>query len=76
MTDTPGVTITLKDIYDKVETMSVKIDRIATTHDVHAQTIDDHEGRIRDLEKMVWKASGVATVLGIIGSTIVQLVIK
>lgn len=83
MSDPHTVTITLRDVYEDMQAqgkvlaaMDKKLDSITETNRTHSDAIDDHENRIRDLEKMVWKASGLATVFGIVGSTIVQLVIK
>lgn len=83
MTDSHGMTITLRDVYEDVRAqkellqhMSAKIDKIATTHDVHSSKLDDHESRIRDLEKLVWRASGIAAFIGAAAGTVVNLLVK
>lgn len=76
MSDPHGMTITLRDIYEKVEVISVKVDKIATTHDVHTDKLDDHETRIRDLERLVWRASGIAAFIGAAAGTVVNLLVK
>lgn len=49
-----------------VENLDKKIDKI----------IDDHEGRIRSLEKLVWRASGAATVIGALGGGLIGYLTK
>jgi hypothetical protein len=38
--------------------------------------LSDHEMRIRLVEKRVWTASGIASVLGMIGGYLIQYLIK
>lgn len=35
--------------------------------------VDDHEQRLRDLEKRVWSAAGIATVAGVVISQIIGM---
>lgn len=44
--------------------IAVALARIETKLDAAIAAKDDHEGRIRSLEKLVWRAAGAATVLG------------
>lgn len=74
-----GFTVTLKDVYDMMvaqgETLAslhARLDNTITRHDVHSDLLEDHENRLRDMEKMVWKASGAATLLSIFGSYIIN----
>lgn len=61
MTDSATV-ITLREVYDEV--MAVKA--TLSTQNVGAlqRDLDDHEARIRSLEKWVWRASGLAALAG------------
>lgn len=56
--------ITLREVYDLL--VDVRDDVIAIKKDIEATTkkADDLEARIRGLEKLWWKASGVAAALG------------
>ena len=65
------VVITLKDVYDAMveqgktlESVHSRIDRVAMKHESHAQWFDDHEQRLRDLEKFRWQAAGIASIVG------------
>ena len=61
MTESTTV-ITLREVYDEV--MAVKA--TLSTQNVGAlqRDVDDHEARIRNLEKWVWRASGLAALAG------------
>lgn len=83
MTDPNGVTITLRDVYDDLRAqremlarMNSKLDGIAATDKTHTLTLADHEDRIRDLEKLVWRASGIAAFIGAATGTVVNLLVK
>jgi len=65
-----GFTVTIRDVYDKLVdqekvmgSMHSRLDTLASRHTAHDQWLDDHEGRIRNLERLVWKASGIASFL-------------
>lgn len=65
-----GFTVTIRDVYDKVVkqgevlgSMHARLDGIVAEHASHGQRLDDHELRIRNIEKLVWKASGIASFL-------------
>lgn len=59
--------ITVREVYDAV--MSLRQDLQHTP-----RMVDDHEERIRDLERKVWGAAGIATVLGVVISQIITLI--
>lgn len=56
--------ITVREVYDAV--MSLRQDLQHTP-----RMVDDHEERIRDLERKVWGAAGIATVLGVVISQLI-----
>lgn len=56
--------ITVREVYDAV--MSLRQDLQHTP-----RMVDDHEERIRDLERKVWGAAGIATVLGVVISQVI-----
>ena len=65
------VVITLKDVYmatieqSKILTaLHGRLDIVVTKHQSHDEWFDDHEQRIRDLEKFRWQAVGIASVVG------------
>jgi hypothetical protein len=58
------------------EEMPVLLARIETKLDMALARSDDHEGRIRKLEKAVWLAAGFAAAGGgLIGTVVTQMVI-
>jgi hypothetical protein len=59
--------ITVREVYDAV--ISLRNDLQHTP-----RMVDDHEERIRDLERKVWGAAGIATVLGVVISQVITLI--
>lgn len=59
--------ITLKDIFDKLQKIAedVIVLRQEASHSV--ALADDHERRIRAIERRIWALPSIATVLGVIG---------
>ena len=49
--------ITLREVYDIVQELKFELAHIP-------RIADDHEKRIRNLERLIWSLSGVATLLG------------
>lgn len=67
MTPDPSTArITVREVYDAV--MSLRNELQHTP-----RMVDDHEQRLRDLEKRVWSAAGIATVLGVVISQIISM---
>ena len=62
--DPTSARITVREVYDAV--MQLRQDLQHTP-----RMVDDHEARIRDLERKVWGAAGIATVLGVVISQII-----
>lgn len=77
MADTGAVEITLKDVYDAVGDLAKEVAALQTTIAVRDEAdsavkkkVDDHESRLRLVERRVWTAIGMALAL----PTIFQLV--
>jgi hypothetical protein len=67
MTPDPSTArITVREVYDAV--MSLRNELQHTP-----RMVDDHEQRLRDLEKRVWSAAGIATVSGVIISQLISM---
>jgi len=50
---------------------------IKTTLQIFVTKIEDHENRLRDVERKVWRAAGAASILGVlVGSLIAPYVNK
>lgn len=49
--------ITLREVYDIVQELKFELAHIP-------RIADDHEKRIRNLERLIWSLSGLATLLG------------
>lgn len=52
-----GTEITLREVYDIVQELKYELAHIP-------RIADDHEKRIRNLERLIWSLSGLATLLG------------
>lgn len=60
---TPATTeVTLDEVYRLL--IEVREDVITLKATNSAKTVDDHEARIRSLEKWIWRASGISAVAG------------
>jgi len=66
MTDeTPGtVVITTREIYDTLLGIREDLRGMSTTLPNHKDMLDDHESRIRSLERAKYWIAGVAAVMG------------
>lgn len=58
-----GAEVTIREIYDKVQEISTKMDVLATRFHAGEQKTEDHESRIRALERRVWVATGSSAML-------------
>lgn len=58
------------------ETTDVRLARIETKIDLFLLRSDDHETRLRALERKVWVAAGAATALGGAAGTVAQMLGK
>lgn len=66
------VVITLKEVYEaqkeqgRIQTeISSKLDRLLDKHDRIDERVEDHESRMRTLEKRVWSIPSIATLIAI-----------
>ncbi|MFD9792352.1 hypothetical protein ACFWXK_15535 [Streptomyces sp. NPDC059070] len=66
------MTITARDIYLELRTLSIEVQRIGQTMDGNAHRLDDHETRIRGVER--WKYAISASVVTSTASALVALV--
>ncbi|GAA0579430.1 hypothetical protein GCM10010394_04980 [Streptomyces crystallinus] len=66
------VTITARDIYGELRVLSIEVQRIGQVMDSNANRLDDHETRIRGIEK--WRYAISASVITSTASAIVALV--
>ncbi|MGP6170632.1 hypothetical protein ACTU6V_05425 [Microbacterium sp. A204] len=71
--DSPAV-ITLREVYDLVQEVRSEVALLKTTE--LTKDVDDHEQRIRGLERWIWRASGIAAALGALGGTAVSQIIQ
>lgn len=60
---TSGAEISTREIYDEVRSISTKLDHLSTRFDAVVKDQDDHERRIRILERRLWLATGASAVL-------------
>jgi len=61
--------ITLREVYDIVQELKYDLAHIP-------RIADDHEKRIRNLEKLTWSLSGLATILGASLSQLISFLLK
>ena len=83
MTDPLGpVVITAREIYDQLvrvadalATLTTRIDRVAERHDETKRDVDDHEARLRSLERSRWPLPSLAAVVSLaaLGLSVVML---
>ncbi|WP_344069382.1 hypothetical protein [Streptomyces crystallinus] len=66
------MTITARDIYGELRVLSIEVQRIGQVMDSNANRLDDHETRIRGIEK--WRYAISASVITSTASAIVALV--
>jgi len=60
--------ITLREVYDLVLEVRSEVALLKTTELKH--DVEDHETRIRALERWIWRASGIAAAIGATGGYI------
>lgn len=57
MPEEPTARITLREVYDAVQSLKAELSQLP-------KIAEDHEDRIRELERRVWSFAGLATILG------------
>ena len=70
--DSPAI-ITIREVYDLVLEVRQEVALLKTTE--LTKDVDDHEARIRSLEKWVWRAGGIAAAIGAAGGAVASQVI-
>ena len=74
------VRVTLRDVYDKAEklalesaTINAKLDLYIGLNTAKDTKVDDHENRIRTIERWVYALPGMAVILSVAGLVIAVL---
>lgn len=57
----PAVQITLREIYDQLVCMRSAVERLVSL----ADTVDDHEGRLRIMERRVWSIPSASLLISL-----------
>jgi|GEM_PF-5259689 len=73
---TSDIKLIQKDIKYIKERFGTERDHFDEIAGIHSDKVDDHEDRIRSIEKVMYKGLGAAVVLSMIISAIISLVIK
>lgn len=83
MNDSNVVNITLREVWESqqeqgklLHQMHSDLKRSLDSHDRVRDMVDDHEDRIRSIERRVWQASGAAALIGATLGTLVNLLVK
>lgn len=83
MNDPNVVNITLREVWESqqeqgklLHQMHSDLKRSLDSHDRVRDMVDDHEDRIRSIERRVWQASGAAALIGATLGTLVNLLVK
>lgn len=73
-TDTTGVRVSMRDIYNEVQRQGRLLEKIANALPDSEDKIEDHEIRIRKLEMRMWQAIGGFGLLAAVAGPIMALV--
>lgn len=83
MNDPNVVNITLREVWELqqeqgklLHQMHSDLKRSLDSHDRVRDMVDDHEDRIRAIERRVWQASGAAALVGAVLGTLVNMLVK
>ena len=60
-----GVRVTLKDVYTKLEDVSDTLTRLVERETFAQHRVDDHETRIRAVERRVWAVPSFAVLVAV-----------
>lgn len=72
----PHVRVTLEQIYVSVLEVKELFAQVGPDVKQQGEEIDDHEVRLRALEKMVWRATGVSAILSALLTGLVLEIFK
>ena len=83
MNDPNVVNITLREVWELqqeqgklLHQMHSDLKRSLDSHDRVRDMVDDHETRIRAIERRVWQASGAAALVGAVLGTLVNMLVN
>lgn len=62
----PGITITSREIYDAVVRLTGRVDVLIEQQNHTTNSVTDHEGRLRALERSRWPLPSVAVLISLI----------
>jgi uncharacterized protein YeeX (DUF496 family) len=71
--ETASVKVSMRDIYLETQRLARLVERIANSLPDSEQKIDDHEIRIRALERRMWQVIGIFGVLAAVISPLVAI---
>jgi uncharacterized protein YeeX (DUF496 family) len=71
--ETASVKVSMRDIYLETQRLARLVERIANSLPDSEQKIDDHELRIRALERRMWQVIGVFGFLAAVISPVVAI---
>jgi hypothetical protein len=71
--ETAGVKVSMRDIYLEVQRQGKLLEQIASSLPTQESKVDDHELRIRSLERRMWQAIGVFGFLAAVISPMVAI---
>jgi len=73
--DEPGVVVTLSQMYREMQAMHGEVREMRAELQGSLKTVDDHETRIRSLERKLWIVVGSSVVFSsILGALLSQLI--
>ena len=71
--ETAGVKVSMRDIYQEVQRQGKLLEQIASSLPTQESKVDDHEVRIRALERRMWQVIGVFGFLAAVISPLVAI---
>jgi hypothetical protein len=71
--ETAGVKVSMRDIYLEVQRQGKLLEQIASSLPTQESKVDDHEVRIRALERRMWQVIGVFGFLAAVISPLVAI---
>jgi hypothetical protein len=71
--ETAGVKVSMRDIYLEVQRQGKLLEQIASSLPTQESKVDDHELRIRALERRMWQVIGIFGFLAAVISPLVAI---
>lgn len=72
--DTTAVRVSMRDIYQEVQRQGRLLEKIANSLPDSEAKIEDHENRIRSLERRMWQAVGIFGLLAAASPFLTRLI--